>query len=53
MGISVWTVRKWRRKYQRDGRSGLGSRMGPRARWDSFRWNFVMMNRTEKPSRAA
>ena len=28
MGISVWTVRKWRRKYQRDGRSGLGSRMG-------------------------
>ena len=25
----------------------------PRARWDSFRWNFVMMNRTEKPSRAA
>jgi hypothetical protein len=28
MGISVWTVRKWRRKYQREGRSGLVSRMG-------------------------
>ena len=28
MSISVWTVRKWRRKYQRDGRSGLASRMG-------------------------
>lgn len=28
MGILVGTVRKWRRKYQRDGRSGLGSRMG-------------------------
>lgn len=28
MGISVWTMRKWRRKYQRDGRSGLVSRMG-------------------------
>jgi len=27
-GISVWTVRKWRRKYQQDGRSGLVSRMG-------------------------
>jgi len=24
----VWTVRKWRRKYQREGRSGLVSRMG-------------------------
>ena len=28
MGLSVWTVRKWRRKYQREGRSGLASRMG-------------------------
>jgi len=28
MGLSVWTVRKWRRKYQREGRSGLVSRMG-------------------------
>lgn len=28
MDISVWTVRKWRRKYQRAGRSGLVSRMG-------------------------
>lgn len=28
MGRSVWTVRKWRRKYQREGRSGLASRMG-------------------------
>jgi hypothetical protein len=28
MGRPVWTVRKWRRKYQRDGRSGLASRMG-------------------------
>jgi len=28
MGRSVWTVRKWRRKYQREGRSGLVSRMG-------------------------
>jgi transposase len=27
-GISVWTVRKWRRKYQQDGRSGLVSRIG-------------------------
>ncbi len=27
-GISVWTVRKWRRKYQREGRSGLVSRIG-------------------------
>lgn len=25
---SVWTVRKWRRKYQRRGRSGLVSQMG-------------------------
>ena len=25
---SVWTVRKWRRKYQREGRSGLVSQMG-------------------------
>ena len=28
MGLSVWTVRKWRRKTQREGRSGLVSRMG-------------------------
>lgn len=28
MGFSVWTVRKWRRKYQREGRAGLASRMG-------------------------
>lgn len=28
MGRSVWTVRKWRRKYQQEGRSGLVSRMG-------------------------
>lgn len=28
MGPSVWTVRKWRRKYRREGRSGLVSRMG-------------------------
>lgn len=28
MGLSVWTVRKWRRKYQWEGRSGLVSRMG-------------------------
>jgi transposase-like protein len=28
MGLSVWTVRKWRRKYQREGRSGLSSRLG-------------------------
>ncbi len=28
MGRSVWTVRKWRRKYQREGRSGLASHMG-------------------------
>jgi hypothetical protein len=28
MRRSVWTVRKWRRKYQREGRSGLVSRMG-------------------------
>jgi len=27
-GISVWTVRKWRRKYQQDGRSSLASCMG-------------------------
>lgn len=27
-GLSVWVVRKWRRKYQREGRSGLASRMG-------------------------
>lgn len=25
---SIWTVRKWRRKYQQTGRSGLVSRMG-------------------------
>ena len=28
MNLPVWTVRKWRRKYQKEGRSGLGSRMG-------------------------
>jgi transposase len=28
LGCSVWTIRKWRRKYQREGRSGLASRMG-------------------------
>jgi transposase len=28
MKLSVWTVRKWRRKYQKKGRSGLGSQMG-------------------------
>jgi transposase len=28
MSRSVWTVRKWRRKYQREGRSGLVSSMG-------------------------
>lgn len=28
MGFSVWTVRKWRRKYQRAGRTGLAPRMG-------------------------
>jgi transposase len=28
MGVSVWTVRKWRRKYQRTGRAGLASPMG-------------------------
>ena len=28
VGRSCWTVRKWRRKYQREGRPGLGSRMG-------------------------
>jgi hypothetical protein len=28
MNLPVWTVRKWRRKYQKQGRSGLGSRMG-------------------------
>ncbi len=28
IGRSVWTVRKWRRKYQREGRSGLVSQMG-------------------------
>ncbi|UCC61943.1 MAG: helix-turn-helix domain containing protein [Anaerolineae bacterium] len=28
MGLSVWTVRKWRRKYQEERRSGLASRMG-------------------------
>ena len=28
MGCSVWTVRKWRRKYQQEGRSGLVSHMG-------------------------
>jgi transposase len=28
IGRAVWTVRKWRRKYQREGRSSLVSRMG-------------------------
>jgi Helix-turn-helix domain len=28
MNLPVWTVRKWRRKYQKQGRSGLDSRMG-------------------------
>jgi transposase-like protein len=28
MGRSSWTVRRWRRKYQQDGRSGLASHMG-------------------------
>ena len=28
MRLSVWTVRKWRRKYQQAGRSGLASRLG-------------------------
>ena len=28
MNLPVWTVRKWRRKYQKEGRAGLGSRMG-------------------------
>jgi hypothetical protein len=28
MGVSIWVVRKWRRKRQRDGRSGLASHMG-------------------------
>lgn len=28
MNLPVWTVRKWRRKYQKQGRSGLGCRMG-------------------------
>lgn len=28
MGFSVWTVRKWRRKYQRSGRVGLSLPMG-------------------------
>lgn len=28
MNLAVWTVRKWRRKYQKQGRCGLGSQMG-------------------------
>lgn len=28
LGRSIWTVRKWRRRYQREGRSSLVSRMG-------------------------
>jgi len=28
MGRSVWVVRKWRRRYEREGRSGLASCMG-------------------------
>ena len=27
-GWSVWTVRKWRRKWQQQGRGGLASKMG-------------------------
>ena len=28
MGCSIWVIRKWRRKYEHEGRSGLASRMG-------------------------
>jgi hypothetical protein len=28
LSLSVWTVRKWRRRYQQDGRAGLASHMG-------------------------
>ena len=28
MGLPVSTVRKWRRKYKKEGRAGLASRMG-------------------------
>ena len=28
MGLRVWTVRKWRRKYKKEGRAGLVSYMG-------------------------
>ena len=28
MELSVWAVRKWRRKFQRDGRAGMSSKMG-------------------------
>jgi transposase len=28
MGRSVWTIRKWRRAYQREGRSGMSPKMG-------------------------
>ena len=28
MGLSVWTVRKWRRRYKKKGRAGLTSQMG-------------------------
>ena len=28
LGLSVWTVRKWRRRGQRQGRAGLVSEMG-------------------------
>jgi DNA-directed RNA polymerase specialized sigma24 family protein len=28
LGCSIWTVRKWRRRGQRQGRSGLSSQMG-------------------------
>lgn len=28
MGWTVWTVRKWRRRWQRQGRGGLAMRMG-------------------------
>ncbi len=28
MELSIWTVRKWRRNFQRDGRAGMSSKMG-------------------------
>ena len=43
MGLPVSTVRKWRRKYKKEGRAGLTSRMGrpPLVRWASFPMRFV------------